>query len=561
MTPHRSLLLLALALAMALTACTADDSPDDDPSPAATEAATGEPDDTATVDTLRLGGGEFGFPSPFGWRRGPGRIYASLSFDTLLWRDSSGEEIPWLASDWSVSDDGTEWRFTLRDDVQWHDGEALTVEDVVFTYDYLRTGAASDTGEAQGYDVIESVTADGDEVVFQLSQNYAGFAEDVVSIFGAMIIPEHIWADVDDPVEFREPEALVGTGPYTLEEFDENAGSYLFEANDDFYLGDPVVQRLEFVPVEDELLALERGDIDAGSPFGSAIPESQVDTLTEDYDLLTAPGANVTALHFNPGEGAPFDDQRFRQAVAYALDRQDLVDRVLLGRGTPGSMGGLGPGNPYLVEDLPSYDHDPEQAGELLDEAGLVDADDDGVRELPNGDEFAPEVLVSADTAPEVTTLVQEYLREVGLEVEVASQDQATFDETASAGDYAMGIVSYGGLGGDPDFILRFRFASDVESSSFNRAHNFDNEQFNELAAEQATIADRDERQEVVGEMQRILAEEVPIVPLFIGERLAFVDREVFDAWYFTPGCPPCGATRNKHALVTGRTEGFAETP
>lgn len=112
-----------------------------------------------------------------------------------------------------------------------------------------------------------------------------------------------------------------------------------------------------------------------------------------------------------------------------------------------------------------------------------------------------------------------------------------------------------------PDFILRFRFASDVESSSFNRAHNFDNEEFNELAAEQATIADRDERQEVVGEMQRILAEEVPIVPLFVGERLAFVDREVFDAWYFTPGCPPCGATRNKHALVTGRTEGFAETP
>lgn len=122
-----------------------------------------------------------------------------------------------------------------------------------------------------------------------------------------------------------------------------------------------------------------------------------------------------------------------------------------------------------------------------------------------------------------------------------------------------MAIISYGGLGGDPDFILRFRFADQDQTRSFNVAHGYQNDRFDELADQQATTADRQQRLELVAEMQRILAEDVPIIPLLIAERIAFVDTEVFDAWYFTPACPPCGATRNKHMLVTGRTTGLGD--
>lgn len=92
------------------------------------------------VPVLRLvGGADWGYPSPFGFNRGLGYTRASYIFDTLVWRDGSGQTIPWLATEWQVSDDQLTWTFTLRDGVKWHDGQPLTVEDVIFSYQYFAT--------------------------------------------------------------------------------------------------------------------------------------------------------------------------------------------------------------------------------------------------------------------------------------------------------------------------------------------------------------------------------------------------------------------------------------
>ena len=101
-----------------------------------------EPADREEVEVIRLRGlrGN-GFPSPFAWRRGPGWILAGMMFDTLLWEDSTGEPIPWLAESWESSDDGLEWRFTLREGAVFHDGEPVTSEDVVFSYEYMTEGS------------------------------------------------------------------------------------------------------------------------------------------------------------------------------------------------------------------------------------------------------------------------------------------------------------------------------------------------------------------------------------------------------------------------------------
>ncbi len=86
---------------------------------------------------LRLpSGGYWGHPSPFGFNRGPGYLRASLIFDSLVWRDSSGETIPWLATDWTLSDDQRTWTFTLREGVTWQDGQPFTAQDVAFTVQY-----------------------------------------------------------------------------------------------------------------------------------------------------------------------------------------------------------------------------------------------------------------------------------------------------------------------------------------------------------------------------------------------------------------------------------------
>ena len=117
----------------------------------------------ASVDRLRLSGGDYGYPSPFAYLRGAGLILASYIFDTLLWEDSTGDPIPWLAKEWSHSPDGLEWRFTLRDNVKWQDGQPLTADDVKFSFDYMTTGAAASTSRlAPSLDLKEVVVESPD---------------------------------------------------------------------------------------------------------------------------------------------------------------------------------------------------------------------------------------------------------------------------------------------------------------------------------------------------------------------------------------------------------------
>jgi peptide/nickel transport system substrate-binding protein len=110
-------LLFAMAAVAILTACSTDTT-------APRQQAT--PGGPTTVDRIRLSGNNWGYPSPFSYSRGPGASHMLLMFDTLLWKDSTGRMLPWLASRWEQAPDGRQWRFTLRDDVKWQDGRPLT---------------------------------------------------------------------------------------------------------------------------------------------------------------------------------------------------------------------------------------------------------------------------------------------------------------------------------------------------------------------------------------------------------------------------------------------------
>lgn len=540
-----------------LAACSPTaESPDEATAPE-DESDTGsddESEDTAETERLervRLSGGDYGPPTPFAYVRGPGLIQTSFMFDTLLWMNPDGETIPWLAEDWASNDDGTEWTFTLRDDVEFHDGEPLTVDDVVFSFEYLTAGPPGIS--TRNLDVVDEVVAEGEnEVVFRLSEPYAGFEDNIAGLWGMFVLPEHIWSDVEDPRQYLEDDAFVGSGPYELVEFDESAGSYLYEANDDFYLGEPYIERLEFIPeIEDELLALERGEIHAAGVSREPLPDEQFESFESQFGLTEASGEWNHALHFNLDAGFPFDEVDFRHAVAYAIDRQDMVDRLLFGRGQPGSTGTMTPDHPFTPDGLPDYEHDLEQARELLDGLDITDTDDDGTRELPDGEPFEIELLSSQRFGPRDPELVSEYLGEVGLDVQVTMLDRASSDEAGNEGNYRMALHGYGGLGSDPD-RLRTRFHSEAEPSGQSTVHGFSNERFDELAEQQLVTVDEDERQELVAEMMEILAEELPVLSLYVPDRMTFYDESVFDAWEYTPTCTPCGATNNKYLFVTG---------
>ncbi len=551
-TRRNRLAALVCAAMLTLVACSADTGTD---SGGGTAAGGGQEERV----TIRLAASDqgAGYPTPYGAVRGPGRLLTSFHFDTLGFPDVTGEPKPWLARSWESSPDGKTWTFRLRDNVRWHDGRPLTAEDVVFTFDYNLKGPGSTTGVYSAINYIDTVTSpDPATVVITTTTPRPTFLTDVVGSFGGMaIIPKHIWEGVADPARFQGDQALIGSGPYRLRQFDLTNNTYAFEANDDFYLGPPKVRELQIIKVGDPLIALQRGELDSattgnGQSGTGAIPQSQLDALSKDFKMFTAPGEFNVALFFNQGRGFPYDQKAFRQAVAYALDRKDMIQRLLNGRGVPGPSGALGPANPFLNRQVPEYAFDLNRAKTMLDQVGLRDVNGDGVRENRDGSPFSVPLLTSSlDTT--TAQLVSENLRAAGVRVDITTVDQPTSDARATRGEYEMAIVHFGGLSSDPNGLVN-RFASTSRAQSFTRVQGFRNPEFDRLAAEQVTAIDQARRKELVNQMQAILAEELPQLSLYVPEQIAFADARKFNGWAYTPGCPPCGISLNKRMLTSG---------
>ncbi len=543
---------LAAVFSLALTACSTSVSQKPEASgPAPT-----------SVDRLRLPGADRGYPTPFAYLKGPGLVHVNFVFDTLIWKDSTGAYIPWLAQSWERSADGTEYRFVLRDGVTWQDGQPLTAEDVVFTFDYITKGAGAGLTQFIGKPNVKEVVAESPTVVVVRLPGPSALFEPTVA--GRVpIIPRHIWESVTDPVKYLDAKAVIGSGPYRLESYDRSAGSYLYVANESYFLGAPYVKRLEFVPSANETLSLQRGDLDMATAgienLEEPIPDEVFAALQADAKLavIVAPGEANRSLHFNLTRGFPFDDKRFRQAIAYTIDRADLVKRILFGRGEAGSAGNLAPSHTYLAPDLPAYAKDLAKANTLLDEIGLRDVNGDGFRDLPDGSAFKPELQANSLFSTKTPELIKEYLRAAGIDIDITVLDQATSDANGTQARYDMALFTYGGMGGDPDF-LRTRLSAKAPATVYSKIHGFNNARFEELAAKQTATLNEADRKPLVQEMQRIVAEELPLLSLYVPSRVLLSTTGTFDAWYFTPGglfgLHP--GPLNKQAFVTGKKSG-----
>ena len=549
---QRIWLAISLSAALLLGACGGE--------PAATEAppapsqepvasqATAEPAaEPGYVETLRLpGGGYWGHPSPFGFNRGPGFVRASLVFDTLVWRDASGGTIPWLATEWSLADDELTWTFTLRDGVRWHDGQPLTADDVVFSVEYYLAHPGAGWFMAQVHEV-ESATAIGeDQVAVKLLRPYAPFLQTVAEAL--LIFPRHIWQDVADPQAFNEPAAFIGSGAYKLAEFSQAESTYLFEANPEFFLGVPYVRRIEFVPTSDEILALSAGEVAAFDKFGGVTEEMLAPFRQEPFAVSKAPGEWGMFLYFNQEVETPLQDLRVRQAIAHAIDREAMVERVLYGFGDQGNAGFLPPANPFHNPNVRAYAVDLERAKALLAEAGY-----DGT---PIQLAYSPDWIMASPRAVEI---IEAGLSEIGIPLEKVSMDQATIDAAAKDGRYELLLTGFGGLGADPD-QLRRSFSSSSQTRGFSRALGYSNAEFDALAEAQVLMADPEERQAAVDEMQAILAEDLPVLALYYTDRVVAYNAQVFDNWYFTPGGYGGGIPMpyNRHQFIVGVPQGLA---
>ncbi|MGC9360650.1 MAG: ABC transporter substrate-binding protein [Anaerolineae bacterium] len=432
-------------------------------------------------------GDDWGYPSPFAfYARGPGYLQMALVFDTLVWKDADGF-IPWLATDWHASADGKTWTFELRDDVRWHDGEPLTAEDVAFTYTYMSERFAEGMITwSWPLNLVASaeVGDDGHTVTIQITEAAPGILND---LFGSLpIIPQHVWEGVSDPLHKLDAEAVIGTGMYMLEDYVKEEGRYAYVANPDFFLGHPIVDELIYAKVSDPALALLAGEIDAAHFTGKAV--SSVEELRKSDDLAIIEGPSYWVLKLFMGlERPPLDQVEVRQAIAQAINRQEIVDRAQLGGAIVASTGGLTPDTYWCNPDLPSYPYNPEAARSIL---------------ASKGAEGTSLTLVTTEPYAREAELIEGYLEAVGLDITIQMGDRTTVDSLLREGNYDLLISGHGGIA-NPNMTVPSPWTT------------WDHPEFAAAYAEANAEMDREKRQQEVWEVQTILAEHLPVLPLW----------------------------------------------
>lgn len=516
---------------------------------------------TATSDvavprpTLRLPGGDLNtLPSPFSTIAAIGYQRMTLVYDTLLWPDSTGSLLPWLAEDHERAADGLTYTFALRPDLRWQDGEPLTARDVAFTFEYFdgQTIAPIVVGRPSNVAVVSAL--DDLTVRFELERPAVTFLEYVAAT--VPIVPEHVWSTVADAPAVADVVALVGSGPYRLERFDSAAGSYLFVANDDFFLGRPFVERIEIPAVGDQFTALLSGEIDVAGASQLGVGPELLDPIEEDgaLGLVEEPSGFMTSLYWNGSRGGALADVRFRHACALAIDREELVERLLGGNGASGNPGFLPPEHPFHV-DVEQYAFDRAAANDLLDAAGYGRGGD-GLRRSPEGGALRFGLLIP-DTTPQLADLLAPAFDAIGVAVTV----EAVVLPRLFGDDYDLKVLLFPGPSGfspmsDPD-LLRLVYAS--SSASFHHPAGYASAEVDAALDEQLVTTNDDARGALVGDVQRAVAEDLPLLPLFYYDLFVAFRKEVFDAWYFTP--TGFAGPYNKQAFVTGRREGLEIRP
>jgi len=510
-------LVLFISMAVFLAGCTSQNSTTNT-SPALA---------SSHADVIRLAGGDYGYPQPFTCDpRGPGTYKVGMIFDSLLDKDEKGL-IPWLAENWTVSPDGKVYTFYLRKNVTWQDGVPFTADDVKFTYDYevkhVPVAGAMESGVVDNVQVVDNST-----VRFVLNKSISTFLYKLSSF---NIIPEHIYRNVSDPVTYLAPEAVIGTGPYKLAQYNKEQGAYQFVANPSFWGPAPAIKTVEFVPVSDALISFEQGDID----FTTITPDTLYRfTNNTDIRIEQQPAFWGYEFYFNIKKCPELGDRRIRQAFAYSINRSELVEKIQRGAGEPGNMGVLPNDHIWYNPDQTSYTRDVAKANALLDEAGWKDTDGDGIRDK-DGKKLSYTLSVGSDEV-RIAELIKARLSDIGVDVQVKALESKSRDANMKKGDFELIISGYGGWGFDADY-LRTRYCDTASSDTANgivplaSVMGYHNDTLNALGTREIIEMNETARKQLVYQMQDVLSQDVPTIPLFYTTSYDVWHISTYDGW------------------------------
>lgn len=449
----------------------------------------------------------------------------TLIFNTLVKKDEKFDYSGELASNIVRSDDGLTFTFTLREGVKFHDGRAFTSADAKYTLDLLlannfaKSASFFEGTGANKRSLINSVdTPDPRTVVVSLTEPWVGLLSNLVAI---PILPK-------DSYESQKTQPL-GTGPFKFVRYDNAQQVCDVEAFSEYWEGAPNLQnvRVRVIPDMNAMQAeLQAGRVDI-APMPTSLSPDAVKRLEQDPNLQvkTFSGSNVILLTINTSS-PPLNNVNVRQAIAHAIDRESLIQKLLLGYGKIAHS--ILPEESWAYTPGTTYSYDPATAKRLLDEAGFRDPDGDGPA-MRFAKPIVYKVSGSSIAGRQYASVIQNYLKDVGIPVDIQTPESNTLFDELRRGNFQIAYSQWVGGNQDPIFYKDLFATSEIPTEtrpSRNRSR-FSNSELDALLAEAVNTFDRQKGRELYERIQQIVSRDVPVFPLWYQSNIVIARKNV----------------------------------
>ena len=433
---------------------------------------------------------------------------------SLIWLSEDGQYYPYLAESWTVSEDALSWTFKLREDVLFHNGTPLTAHDYAWTFNRAIDPETASPVAGVLLGDVNSILA-LDDFTLQINLNAPNFSLlfGLSSIGYVQPLSQQYFEEVGEDKFATNP---IGVGPYRFKEW-QTGEKIILERNPDFNWapscfessGPLSIETLEYRILSEysvTLAGLEAEEID----FSDLEPRDINRFLeTGSFSVFEVPFQGINPFVLMNLEKAPFDDIRVRKAINQAIDRE-IIKSIAYQDGAAIQYGPISDsvaGYWAGVEEI-GYDLDTQAALDYLQDAGFS-LNTEGVMEK-DGEPLKLELKVGQDdTWIKVAQLIQEQLKQIGIEIEITQIEKNTLMGICASGDYSLAIMGYGY--GEADLMFYMFHSSMIGALNFSRIAN---PELDELLPKTRTEINPEARQEIVNQIQQIIVEEAYVVPL-----------------------------------------------
>ena len=457
--------------------------------------------DTGTDRTLKFGIQEYGIGIDPAQEVNTAWNFTRYGIGECLFRfDNSMNVVNWLCDEYTVNDEHTEWVFHIREGVKFSNGNDLTAEAVKASFERLFEDGKNGSSAPSKFMSEESeLIADNEAGTLTVKT-----PEPVADLTKNLCYPVMAIVDTENTTDYVS--GAIGTGPYAAESFVEHSGMTVVR-NEYYWNGEVPYASIELTYMDDasaKAMALQAGQIDLAENVTNI---ADLNILRDDdaFTVTIASGVRTGLCHMNVSEGKLLSNETLRHAVLKALDDDTMCQITVGGLYTAGCSvlpSTLDYGYSELVDPDP---YDPEEAVKILDEAGIVDTNGDGIRELDGQEVVLHYVTYQNRCLDTFAEAIQQQLTEIGIGVDLEIGDSTRQWDSYQSGDFDLNGSNWTTVGtGDPTEYLAAWY-SGAEGADYC---GYDNPEYNKLFEEMTKTFDEEKRKEIIQQLQQILLDD-----------------------------------------------------